>query len=89
METVGADGLTTIFASASLGVPQARQSLALLVGSGLQDVLDQARTHLSAARRFCISREALDMIAPSDMPSLAPDASASIRLRRAELRGLL
>ncbi len=89
IETVGADGLSTIFASASLGIPQARQSLALLVGSGLQESFDTARAELAAARRFCISREALDMIAPSDLPSLAPDASASIRLRRAELRGLL
>jgi GTPase SAR1 family protein len=86
---VGADGLATVFASASLGVPQARQSLALLVGSGLQEHFDQARAHLTAARRYCINREALDMIAPGDLPSLAPDASAVIRLRRAELRGLL
>jgi hypothetical protein len=86
---VGADGLATVFASASLGVPQARQSLALLVGAGLQEPFDQARAHLTAARRYCINREALDMIAPGDLPSLAPDASAVIRLRRAELRGLL
>jgi hypothetical protein len=89
IETVGADGLSTIFASASLGIPQARQALALLVGSGLQESFDTARAELAAARRFCISREALDMIAPSDLPSLAPDASSAIRLRRAELRGLL
>jgi hypothetical protein len=86
---VGVDGLATVFASAALGVPQARQSLALLVGAGLQEHFDQARSHLTAARRYCINREALDMIAPSDLPSLAPDASSAIRLRRAELRGLL
>ncbi len=89
VQFVGPDGLGTIFASAALGVPQARQALALLVGSGLQEHFDQARANLTAARRYCINREALDMIAPSDMPTLAPDASASIRLRRAELRGLL
>ena len=89
IESVGADGLGAVFASASLGVPQARQALALLVGSGLQEAFDEARTELGAARRFCINREALDTIAPSDLPTLAPDASAAIRLRRAELRGLL
>ena len=88
-EFVGVDGLVTVFASAALGAPQARQSLALLVGAGLQEHFDQARSHLTAARRYCINREALDMIAPTDVPSLAPDASSAIRLRRAELRSLL
>jgi hypothetical protein len=86
---VGPGGLETVFASAALGIPQARQTLALLVGAGLQEHFDQARAHLTAARRYSINREALDMIAPSDLPTLAPDASAVIRLRRAELRGLL
>ncbi|MBN2177671.1 MAG: hypothetical protein JW722_08465 [Demequinaceae bacterium] len=88
-ELVGKDGLTTTFASAVLGVPQARQVLALLVGSGLQDSFEQARAFLTNARRHAINREALAMISPSDLPTLAPDESAGIRLRRAELRSLM
>ena len=89
VEIVGEEGLTTTFASAVLGVPQARQVLALLVGSGIQDSFDQARAFLTNTRRHAINREALAMISPSDLPTLAPDESAGIRLRRAELRSLL
>jgi energy-coupling factor transporter ATP-binding protein EcfA2 len=88
-EIVGDEGLGTTFASAVLGIGPARQALALLAGSGMQDIVDQARTHLTHARRSLINREALAMISPSDLPGLAPDESAVIRLRRAELRGLL
>lgn len=86
---VGEDGLSTVFASAALGIPQARQVLALLLGGGLHDSFDQARAFLTNARRHTINREALAMISPSDLPTLAPDESAGIRLRRAELRSLL
>lgn len=89
IDFIGIDGLTTTFASAVLGIPQARQVLALLVGSGLNDAVDQSRAALTHSRRHGISREALAMITPSDHPSLAPDESAGIRLRRAELRGLV
>jgi hypothetical protein len=89
MGVIGADGLTATFASAVLGIPQARQVLALLIGSGLQDSFEQARAFLTNVRRNAINREALAMISPSDLPTLAPDESAVIRLRRAELRSLL
>jgi GTPase SAR1 family protein len=89
IEIVGREGLGTVFASAVLGIPQARQVLALLVGSGLQGVMDQARAFLANARRHAINTEALAMIRPSDLPGLAPDESAVIRLRRAELRSIL
>ncbi len=89
VELVGEAGLTTTFASAVLGIAPARQALALLVGSGLQPQFDDARARLGAARRYCINREALDAIAPTDTPSLVPDASSIVRLRRAELRSLV
>ncbi len=89
VDIIGEDGLSTTFASAVLGVPQARQVLALLIGSGMQDSFDQARAFLTNTRRHAINREALAMISPSDLPTLAPDESAGIRLRRAELRSLL
>ncbi len=85
---VGEEGLTTIFASAVVGVPPARQVLALLVGSGLQPQFDDARDRLASARSYCINKEALDAIAPSEDMGLLPDASSVIRLRRAEIRSL-
>lgn len=88
-EILGEDGFVTTFASAALGIPEARQVLALVVGAGFTDVFDQARGFLTNARRHAINREALAMIGPSDLPSLAPDDSAVIRLRRAELRSLM
>ncbi len=89
IELVGEQGLATTFASAVLGIPPARQALALMVGSGLQETFDNMRLQLGAARRYCINREALDTIRPTDLAGLIPEASAEIRLRRAELRGLL
>lgn len=89
LDIVGEEELGTSFASAVLGIGPARQTLALLAGSGMQDIIDEARTHLTHARRSLINREALAIISPSDLPGLAPDESAVIRLRRAELRGLL
>jgi hypothetical protein len=89
VEILGKDGLVTTFASAALGVSEARQVLALVLGSGLTEAFDQARGFLTNARRHSINREALAVIGPSDLPSLAPDDSAVIRLRRAELRSLM
>jgi len=71
-----------------VGVPPARQVLALLVGSGLQPQFDDARDRLASARSYCINKEALDAIAPSEDMGLLPDASSVIRLRRAEIRSL-
>lgn len=89
VEYVGEEGLTTVFASAALGIPAARQVLALLVGPGLQELFEQARAQLASSRRYCVNREALETIRPTDRRDLAPDASSLIRLRRAELRSLL
>jgi len=86
---VGEQGLKTTMASAALGVEAARTALSLLVAPSMAEALQHAREELSASRRYCINREALDMMKPTDVASLMPDASARVRLRRAELRGLL
>jgi GTPase SAR1 family protein len=86
---VGEPGLTTTLASAALGVEPARTALMVLTSQGVGAAVDEARAELAAARRHCVNREALDMMRPTDIPSLMPDASAKIRLRRAELRGLM
>jgi len=89
IQVVGEGGLRSTLASAALGVDQARTALAMLTTPVLGDALDSARDELAAARKYCINREALDLMKPTDISSLAPDASAKVRLRRAELRGLL
>ncbi|SEJ68285.1 dynamin family protein [Demequina mangrovi] len=86
---IGEPGLTTTLASAALGIEQARTALMILTSQSVGDAVDQAREELDAARRHCVNRESLDMMKPTDIPSLMPDSSAKIRLRRAELRGLL
>lgn len=86
---VGEPGLKTTMASAALGVEPARTALSLLVAPSMAEALEHARQELSASRRYCINREALDMMKPTDVASLMSDASARVRLRRAELRGLL
>lgn len=86
---VGEPGLKATMASAALGVEAARTALSLLVAPSMSEPLEQARKELTAARRYAINREALDMMKPTDVASLMPDASARVRLRRAELRGLL
>lgn len=86
---VGEPGLKATMASAALGVESARTALSLLVTPSTAEPLRQAREELAAARRYAINREALDMMKPTDVASLMPDASARVRLRRAELRGLL
>ena len=86
---VGETGLRATLASAALGVKAAHEALELLVGGKVDDALDLARDELASARRYAINREALEVLAPTDVASLMPDASAKVRLRRAELRGLL
>lgn len=86
---VGEVGLRTTLASAALGVPEAEVALSLLAGADTIPTVAAARDELQVARRYCINREALDMLAPTDVASLMPEASAKVRLRRAELRGLL
>ncbi len=89
IQVVGEPGLTTTLASAALGIEPARTALMLLTSQAVGDAVEEARAELGAARRHCVNREALDMMRPTDIPSLMPDSSAKIRLRRAELRGLL
>ncbi|MDN4479277.1 dynamin family protein [Demequina sp. SYSU T00039] len=89
IEVVGEPGLTTTLASAALGIEEARTALMVLTGQAVGEAVEEARAELAAARRHCVSRESLDMMRPTDIPSLMPDSSAKIRLRRAELRGLL
>ncbi len=86
---LGDDGVRTTMASAALGIEPARTVLSVLVSQSISDALERARAELTAARRYCINREALDMMKPTDVPSLMPDASVKLRLRRAELRGLV
>jgi len=86
---VGEVGLRTTLASAALGVPEAEVGLSLLTGADTAATVAAAREELHVARRYCINREALDMLAPTDVASLMPEASSKVRLRRAELRGLL
>ena len=88
-EILGEDGLAVTLASAALGVESARMILGVLVTPSLGDALQFARAELTAARRYCINREALDMMRPTDVTSLLPEASSAVRLRRAELRGLM
>ncbi|WP_062135450.1 GTPase domain-containing protein [Demequina aestuarii] len=88
-EVLGEDGLAATLASAALGVEPARMLLGTLVTPSLGDVLHLSRAELTGARRYCINREALDMMRPTDVTSLLPEASSSVRLRRAELRGLM
>ena len=89
IEVVGETGLRATLASAALGVGAAQEALTMLVGLDTDGALAAAREELAAARRYAINREALELLAPTDIPSLMPDASAKVRLRRAELRGLL
>jgi hypothetical protein len=89
VEVVGETGLRATLASAALGVGSAQEALAVLVGTDTSAALALAREELTAARRYAINREALEVLAPTDVASLMPDASAKLRLRRAELRGLL
>lgn len=86
---VGEDGLTVALASAALGIENARTLLGVLVTPSVADALHLARAELTGARRYCINREALDMMRPTDVPSLMPESSSKVRLRRAELRGLM
>lgn len=88
-EVIGEDGLAATLASAALGVEPARMLLGTLVTPSLSDALHLARAELTGARRYCINREALDMMRPTDVTSLLPEASSAVRLRRAELRGLM
>lgn len=88
-EVVGETGLRATLASAALGVANAQEALAVLAGAHTEPALTAAREELAAARRYAINREALEVLAPTDVASLMPDASAKVRLRRAELRGLL
>ena len=89
ISVVGETGLRATLASAAVGVPQAHEAFVVLVGTGTDEALAAAREELAAARRYAINREALEVLAPTDVTSLMPDASAKVRLRRAELRGLL
>ncbi len=88
-ELVGEEGLRTMLASAALGIEDAHTALAILLAPSMAEPIAAAHAELEAARRYCINREALDVMKPIDAPSLAPDASSQVRLRRAELRGLL
>jgi GTPase SAR1 family protein len=86
---VGDDGLAVTLASAAVGVDKAAGALAVLTGDTGADAIAAARTELAGARRYVINKEALDMMKPTDILSLSPDASSKVRLRRAELRALL
>ncbi|WP_062531098.1 dynamin family protein [Demequina rhizosphaerae] len=90
IQVIGEPGLTTALASAALGIEEARTVLMILTSpQAVGAAVDEAREELDGARRHCVNRESLDMMRPTDIPSLMPDSSAKIRLRRAELRGLL
>ena len=88
-EIVGEEGLAVAMACAALGVEEARTVLGVLVAPSLSEPIHLARAELTGARRYCINREALDMMKPTDVPSLTAEVSSTVRLRRAELRGLL
>ncbi|MDE0573536.1 dynamin family protein [Demequina sp. B12] len=88
-EIVGEEGLAVALASAALGIEQARTILGVLVTPSVGEPVHLARAELTGARRYCINREALDMMKPTDVPSLMPEVSSTVRLRRAELRGLM
>ena len=72
-----------------MGVDKAAGALAVLTRETGTAAMDKAREQLAAARRYVISKEALDMMKPTDIVSLSPEASSKVRLRRAELRALL
>lgn len=86
---VGEAGLGLTLASAAVGVDKAAGALAVLTKQTGSAAMDKAREQLTAARRYVISKEALDMMKPTDIVSLSPEASSKVRLRRAELRALL
>ncbi|WP_062069256.1 dynamin family protein [Demequina sediminicola] len=88
-EIIGEEGLSVALASAALGISGARSVLGVLVTPNVGDVVHLARAELTGSRRYCINREALDMMKPTDVPSLLPEVSSTVRLRRAELRGLM
>ncbi|WP_062076639.1 dynamin family protein [Demequina globuliformis] len=88
-EILGEEGLTVALASAALGSEEARTVLGVLVTPSVSEPVHLARAELTGARRYCINREALDMMKPTDVPSLLPEVSSTVRLRRAELRGLM
>jgi len=88
-EVIGEEGVAIALASAALGVADARSVLGTLVTPALGDAVHLAQAELTGARRYCINREALDMMKPTDVPSLLPETSSVVRLRRAELRGLM
>ena len=86
---VGGEGLAVTLASAAAGVEAAQAVLAVLLKDTATQAIASAREALAAARRSVINKEALDMMKPTDLVSLGADASAKVRLRRAELRALL
>jgi len=86
---VGAGGLGVTLASAAVGVDKAAGALAVLTRETGTSAMEKAIEQLAAARHYVISKEALDMMKPTDIVSLTPDASSKVRLRRAELRALL
>ena len=86
---VGDGGLGVTLASAAVGVDKAAGALAVLTRETGASAMDKALEQLTAARHSVISKEALDMMKPTDVVSLIPDASSKVRLRRAELRALL
>lgn len=89
VSVVGSNGVATTLACAALGVERARVALGVLVQPNMGDSIAIAREELTAARRYVINREALDLMKPTDQVALLPDASSKVRLRRAELRALL
>ncbi|MFV0633130.1 hypothetical protein [Demequina sp.] len=88
-EMIGEEGVAVALACAALGIDEARAVLGVLVNPTLGDAVHLAGAELTGARRYCINREALDLMKPTDIPSLLPEASSTVRLRRAELRGLM
>lgn len=88
-ELLGSQGVSTCLASVALGIEPARTFLTVVVSGSVSDAAAEARAELTSARKYVINREALDMMKPTDVTSLLPEASAKVRLRRAELRGLL
>lgn len=86
---VGEEALGVTLACAALGVDKAASALAVLTKDTGLEAQDKAREQLAVSRRYVINKEALDMMKPTDIPSLSADASSKVRLRRAELRALL
>lgn len=86
---VGPDGMAVVLASAAVGVERASGALAVLAGDTGTAAVAAAREQLATSRRYVINKEALDMMKPTDILSLSPEASSKVRLRRAELRALL